>query len=90
MTLGWWGRKHIAFDRMLRRSDAFRRSVSTFMSRFDLVLSPVAPDVAPLYQAKATGNHQFSYTIPYSLSGNPCVVVRAGLRAHAASSWTAR
>ena len=24
------------------------------------------------------GGHQFSYTVPYSLSGNPCVVVRAG------------
>lgn len=78
VTLGWWGRKHIAYDRMLRRSDNFRRSVATFMSRFDLVLSPVAPDVAPLYRAKTTGDHQFSYTIPYSLSGNPCVVVRAG------------
>jgi amidase len=48
------------------------------MSRFDLVLSPVAADVAPLLKLKPEGNHQLSYTVPYSLSGNPCVVVRAG------------
>jgi len=46
--------------------------------RFDLILSPVAPDIAPLSKARVVGDHQFSYTIPYSLSGNPCVVVRAG------------
>jgi amidase len=48
------------------------------MSRFDLVISPVAPDIAPLSKAPLVSDHQFSYTIPYSLSGNPCVVVRAG------------
>jgi len=78
LTMGLWGRKHMNRDRMDRRWDAFRSSVLTFMSRFDLVLSPVAPDVAPLFKAKVVGDHQFSYTMPYSLSGNPCVVVRAG------------
>jgi len=78
LTMGFWGRKHMNRDRMDRRWDAFRSSVLTFMSRFDLVLSPVAPDVAPLFKAKVVGDHQFSYTMPYSLSGNPCVVVRAG------------
>ena len=65
-------------QRLLRRWDAFRGTVLKFMSRFDLVLSPVAPDIAPLYRAKIAGDHMFSYTVPYSLSGNPCVVVRAG------------
>src|SRR5437773_5658438 len=78
VTLGYWGRKHMTHERMYRRWDAFRVGVLAFMSRFDLVLSPVAPDIAPLYKIKPVGDHQLSYTVPYSLSGNPCVVVRAG------------
>jgi len=78
ITLGYWGRKHMNHDRMYERWDAFRTSVLRFMSRFVLVLSPVAHDVAPLIRVKPQGDHQLSYTVPYSLSGNPCVVVRAG------------
>jgi amidase len=78
VTLGYWGQKHMSHERLYRRWDSFRSVVLKFMSRFDLVLSPVAPDIAPLYRAKIIGDHQFSYTVPYSLSGNPCVVVRAG------------
>jgi amidase len=78
LTLAWWGRKHMSHDRMFERWDAFRSAVLKFMSRFDLILSPVAPDVAPLIRIKPVGDHQLSYTVPYSLSGNPCVVVRAG------------
>jgi amidase len=78
VTLGYWGVRRMSHERMYRRWDAFRSTVLQFMSRFDLVLSPVAPDIAPLYRAKAPRDHMFSYTVPYSLSGNPCVVVRAG------------
>jgi len=78
VTLAYWGRKHMNHDRLYQRWDAFRTSFLRFMSRFDLVLSPVAPNVAPLIREKPVGDHQLSYTVPYSLSGNPCVVVRAG------------
>lgn len=78
LTMGFWGRKHMNRDRMDRRWDAFRSALLKFMSRFDLVISPVAPDIAPLSKTPPVSDHQFSYTIPYSLSGNPCVVVRAG------------
>ena len=78
LTLAWWGRKHMNHDRLYERWDAFRTAVLRFMSRFDLVLSPVTPDVAPLLKVKPVDDHQLSYTVPYSLSGNPCVVVRAG------------
>ncbi len=78
VTLAFWGRKHMSHERMYQRWDAFRSTVLRFMSRFELVLSPVAPDIAPLLRLKPAGNHQLSYTVPYSLSGNPCVVVRAG------------
>jgi amidase len=78
VTLAFWGRKHMSYERMYERWDAFRTALLRFMSRFDVVLSPVAPDVAPLLRLRPVADHQLSYTVPYSLSGNPCVVVRAG------------
>ena len=78
VTLGYWGRKHMSHERLYRRWDGFRSTLLLFMSRFDIILSPVAPDVAPLYRARIVPERQYTYTIPYSLTGNPCVVVRAG------------
>jgi len=78
LTLAFWGRKHMSYERMYKRWDELRTAVLKFMSRYDLVLSPVAPDIAPLLKIKPVTNHQLSYTVPYSLTGNPCVVVRAG------------
>ena len=78
VTLGYWGDKRMSHERLFHRWDAFRTAMLGFMSDFDLIVSPVAPDIAPLYRAKVEPAHLFSYTIPYSLSGNPCVVVRAG------------
>lgn len=78
ITLGYWGTKHMSHERLYARWDAFRRTLLEFMARFDLIVSPVAPDVAPLYRDKTWPRNQFTYTIPYSLTGNPCVVVRAG------------
>jgi len=78
VTLGYWGTKHMSHDRLYRRWDAFRSLVLKFMTRYDLLLSPVAADIAPLYRTRQVVDHAFSYTVPYSLSGNPCVVVRAG------------
>jgi amidase len=78
VTLGYWGDKRMSHDRLYRRWDAFRTEILAFMSDFDLIVSPVAPDIAPLYRSKVVPTNMFSYTIPYSLTGNPCVVVRAG------------
>ncbi|MHB8587916.1 MAG: amidase [Candidatus Dormibacteraceae bacterium] len=78
ITLGYWGDKRMSHDRLYRRWDAFRTEMLGFMSGFDLIVSPVAPDIAPLYRSKYVPTNMFSYTIPYSLTGNPCVVVRAG------------
>jgi amidase len=78
VTLGYWGQKHMSHERLYQRWDGFRAAMLKFMSRFDVVLSPVAPIIAPLYKVPPAVDHQFSYTVPYSLSGNPCVVVRAG------------
>jgi amidase len=78
VTLGYWGDKRISHDRLFRQWDAFRTEMLGFMSGFDLILSPVAPDIAPVYRSKVVAPNMYSYTSPYSLSGNPCVVVRAG------------
>lgn len=78
VTLGYWGDRRMSRDRLYKRWDGFRTTMLQFMTRFDIVLTPVAPDVAPLYRAKIVPAHVFSYTTPFSLSGNPCVVVRAG------------
>jgi amidase len=78
LTLAFWGRKHIGYEHLYERWDAFRTAFLKFMARFDVVLSPVSPEVAPLLKLRPESNHQLSYTVPYSLSGNPCVVVRAG------------
>lgn len=77
VTLAYWG-KRMDHERLYRGWDNVRTALMQFMNRFDLIVSPVAPDVAPLYRAVVKPEHQFSYTLPYSLSGNPCVVVRAG------------
>jgi amidase len=78
VTLGYWGDKRMTHERLYRRWDAFRTEILGFMANFDLVVSPVAADIAPLYRSKVVPTNMFSYTIPYSLTGNPCVVVRAG------------
>jgi amidase len=78
VTLGYWGDKRMSHERLYRRWDAFRTEMLGFMSGFDLIVSPVAPDIAPLYRSKVVVHNLYSYTSPYSLSGNPCVVVRAG------------
>lgn len=78
VTLAYWGTRRMSQERFYRQWDEFRSQMLQFMSGFDLILSPVAAEVAPPYRAKLKGEHQYSYTIPYSLSGNPCAVVRAG------------
>ncbi len=78
VTLAYWGRKQMSHDRLYRRWDAFRSALLQFMTRYDIILSPAGPDVAPLYRAEVAPEREFSYTLPYSLSGNPCAVVRAG------------
>lgn len=78
VTLGYWGRKRIATERLFLRWDGFRSSLLAFMAEYDIILSPVAAGPAPEYGAKSRLENQFSYTIPYSLGGNPCAVVRAG------------
>ena len=78
VTLGYWGQVRMTHERLIAKWDEFRTRLLEFMASFDLIVTPVAADTAPLYRAKIPMVDQYSYTIPYSLGGNPAVVVRAG------------
>lgn len=56
--------------------DQFREEMLRFMDRYDAILCPADQRPALLYGEKNV--LQFNYTLPFSLTGYPCVVVRAG------------
>jgi len=55
--------------------DRFRRALIGFMAHYDVILTPVAERPAT---AHGTDGGWIPYTLPFSLTGWPCVVVRAG------------
>jgi amidase len=57
--------------------DGFRTHMLTFIEHYDVVLCPVSAFPAPLHGEMTVEG--FSYTIPFSLCGWPCVSVRAGV-----------
>jgi len=74
-----WGASTLSADaveRSLFEWDRLRRAFLGFMADFDLIVCPVAPDAAPA-RADYSGD-DYIYTLPFSLTGQPCVVVRAG------------
>jgi amidase len=74
----YWERVHMTHENLIRQWDQVRTTLLGFMQRFDLVVTPVAADAAPPFRQKEPVDDQYSYTVPYSLGGNPAVVVRAG------------
>jgi amidase len=59
---------------VLRAWDRYRSEMLAHLAHVDLILSPVAPTAAP----EIGGVTDFRYTTPFSLTGWPCAVVRAG------------
>ena len=53
--------------------EKFQRDMLRFMRDYDAVITPAAPDVAPLHRP-LTGE-DFIYTVPWSLTGQPAVTV---------------
>ncbi len=82
ITLGYWRRSQMTgeeIDRSLFQWDRFRRAMLSFMEGYDAVLCPVCE--RPAVPHEATGDRDardISYTLTYSLTGWPCVAVRAG------------
>ncbi len=62
-------------ERSIFEWDRFRRAFLGFMRGYDAVLCPVAGAPAGHGAAAET---EFIYTLPFSLTGYPCVAVRAG------------
>jgi amidase len=63
---------------LLREWDRYRTAMLGVLDRFDLVLAPVGPHPAPRHG----GEVDWRYTTPYSLTGWPVAVVRAGFSDH--------
>lgn len=59
--------------------DQFRSAMLGFMQHYDLILCPVDAGPAPPLGTERPG--LFNHTLPYSLTGWPCVVVRVGTTA---------
>lgn len=59
--------------------DRFRSAMLSFMDSYDAILCPVDQQPAPLHGTESSW--LFNYTLPYSLCGWPCAVVRAGTSA---------
>jgi amidase len=56
--------------------DHYRTRLLQFMADYDALLCPVDHHAAPLFRERDTA--RFDYSIPFSLAGYPCAVVRAG------------
>lgn len=79
ITRGHWRTREMSgaeVEDNLLRWDRFRTAMLGFMDAFDAILCPV--DHQPAIPHGTDDPHQFSYTLPWSLTGYPCVVVRAG------------
>jgi len=79
ITERYWrfaGRHEVDVERLLRDWDAFRSAMLAFVERFDVILCPV--DYRSATPSDEPAPLRFNYTLPFSLCGWPCVVVRAG------------
>jgi len=56
--------------------DDYRSNMLAFMARFDAILCPAGPQPAPAYRER--DNARFAYTVPFSLTGYPALVIRTG------------
>lgn len=66
-----------AVERSIWQWERFRRSMLRFMATCDVILTPASEYPAPRHGTpQADGG--VAYTLPYSLTGYPAVVVRAG------------
>jgi amidase len=77
ITLRYWRSAELSgaeIQQLMLDWDQFRTTMLGFVERYDLILCPVADEPAlPLGEES-----NVSYCLPYSLTGYPCVVVRAG------------
>jgi amidase len=58
--------------------DTFRYQLAKFFKQHDLLICPVFPDVAFRHGESLQDRDQYAFVFPFSLSGSPAVVIRAG------------
>jgi amidase len=63
-------------ERSIFEWDRFRRAMTAFIEGFDAIVCPVAEGAAPAHGA--IERRDYLYTVPFSLTGQPVAVVRAG------------
>jgi amidase len=63
-------------ERSIFQWDRFRRAMTAFIEDFEAIICPVAEGSAPLHGT--IERRDYLYTVPFSLTGWPVAVVRAG------------
>jgi amidase len=63
-------------EQMFLDWDRFRSAMLAFIANYDMILCPA--DYRPASRHGEEAELRFNYTLPFSLTGWPCVVVRAG------------
>ncbi|UTW08180.1 amidase [Pseudomonas benzenivorans] len=58
--------------------DTFRFQLAQFFDSYDVLITPVFPDVAFRHGKSMDDPRQFGFVFPFSLSGSPAVVIPAG------------
>ncbi|MGF6455155.1 amidase [Pseudomonas frederiksbergensis] len=58
--------------------DTFRYHLAKFFNQHDLFICPVFPDVAFAHGESLQDRDRYAFVFPFSLSGSPAVVIRAG------------
>ena len=79
ITRSWWELASLRGQdvvELFNAWDGYRTRLLQFMQRYDAILCPVDSHPAPPF--KERDPHRFDYTLPFSLTGWPVVVVRAG------------
>jgi amidase len=79
ITERYWTRSRLsgaAIEQLFLDWDRFRSAMLAFIAKYDVILCPVDSRPAPRHGEETIG--LFNYTLPFSLTGWPCVVVRAG------------
>ena len=79
LTERYWGRSQLSgaeIVHLFRDWDRFRSAMLAFVTKYDVILCPADARPAPRHGEQTAG--LFNYTLPFSLTGWPCVVVRAG------------
>ncbi len=79
ITKGYWRQSEMTgqeIEHLMGEWDRFRSAMLTFMADYDLILCPASD--RPALPHGTSDDERFSYTLPYSLTGYPCAVVRAG------------